>query len=104
MAIEAFSPSASVVGTITGGNTELARVLIQSGGNAQAAAAKSIESIFSSRIDRALANLGSSNTSAITDKLLREQSQLIDRKARVNEAIGVISKALDQFQYLKNYS
>ncbi len=103
MAIEAFSPSASVVGTITGGNTELARVLIQSGGNAQAAAAKSIESIFSSRIDRALANLGSSNTSAITDKLLREQSQLIDRKARVNEAIGVISKALDQFQYLKNH-
>lgn len=103
MAVEAFSPSASVVGTLTGGNTSLARVLVQSGGNAQTSAARSIEQVFASRIDKALAGLGSTNSSAITDKLLRDQSQLIERKGRVNEAIGVISKALDQFQYLKNH-
>ncbi len=103
MAIEAFSPSASIVGTITGGNTAIGHALIQRGGNAQLTAARSIEKIFASRIDKALANLGASNTTAIADKLLREQSQLIDRKERVNEAIGVISKALDQFQYLKNH-
>ena len=103
MPLDAFSPSATIIGSLTGGVTSVDRILVNRSGQAQAQAAKSIQNLFASRIDGALANLGASNSTAISEQLLRDQSHLISRKERVNQAIGVISQALDQFDYLKNH-
>ena len=103
MPLDAFSPSATIIGSLTGGVTSVDRILVNRSGQAQAQAAKSIQNLFASRIDGALANLGASNSTAISEQLLRDQSHLNSRKERVNQAIGVISQALDQFDYLKNH-
>jgi hypothetical protein len=103
MPLDAFSPSASIVGALSGGVTSVDRALVNQSGQAQNQAARSIQQLFSSRIDNALANLGASNSTAISEQLLRDQSHLISRKERVNQAIGVISQALDQFEYIKNH-
>ncbi len=103
MPLEAFSPSATLVGTLTGGVTSIDRTLVNQSGRAQTQAAKSVQKLFASRIDAALIDLGKSNSTAISEQLLRDQSQLISRKARVNEAIDVINQALDQFDHLKSH-
>tara|TARA_B100000315_G_scaffold249276_2_gene280253 strand:- start:2117 stop:3337 length:1221 start_codon:yes stop_codon:yes gene_type:complete len=103
MPLEAFSPSATLVGTLTGGITSVERTLIAQSGRAQNQAARSVQKLFASRIDEALINLGRSNSTAISEQLLRDQSQLISRKERVNQAINVINQALDQFDHLKNH-
>jgi hypothetical protein len=103
MPLDAFSPSATIVGALSEGVTSVDRVLVNQSGQAQSQAARSIQQLFSSRIDNALADLGASNSTAISEQLLRDQSHLISRKERVNQAIGVISQALDQFDYIKNH-
>ena len=103
MPLEAFSPSATLVGTLTGGVTSIDRTLVNQSGRAQTQAAKSVQKLFASRIDAALIDLGKSNSTAISEQLLRDRSQLISRKARVNEAIDVINQALDQFDHLKSH-
>ena len=103
MPLAAFSPSATLIGTLTGGITSIDRVLVTQSGRAQSQAARSMQQLFSSRIDAALANLGASDSTAISEQLLRDQSHLISRKERMNQAIGVLNQALDQFEYLKNH-
>ena len=103
MPLEAFSPSATLVGTLTGGVTSIDRTLINQSGRAQTLAARSVQKLFASRIDAALIDLGRSNSTAISEQLLRDQSHLISRKERVNQAVGVLNQALDQFDYLKNH-
>jgi len=103
MPLDAFSPSATIIGALSGGVTSVDRVLVNQSGQAQSQAARSIQQLLSSRIDNALKNLGASNSTAISEQLLRDQSHLISRKERVNQAIGVISQALDQFDYIKNH-
>lgn len=103
MLLDAFSPSATLIGSLTGGVTSVNRTLLNQSGQIQVQAAKNIRNLFSSRIDSALANLGAANSTAISEQLLRDQSQLISRKGRVNEAISVINKALNQFDYIKNH-
>lgn len=103
MALAAFDPAITIVNTLSGGINTTDRVLLLSRGTAQARAAQSLTNQFTSRIDAALAELDSTATSPITEALLRQQSQLISRKDRINDAIGVINQAFDQIAYLKNH-
>ena len=103
MPLEAFSPTSSVVGALTGGVTAVDRSLLLSHGTAQTRAAQSIQNNFGSRIDTALAKLNSATATPLTDALRRDQAVLTGRKERLNDAIEVVNKSLGQFQYLKNH-
>ena len=103
MPLEAFSPTASVVGILTGGVTAVDRSLLLMQGTAQTRAAKSIQTNFSSRIDAALTKLNSAAATPLTDALRRDQAILTGRKERINDSIDVVNKSLGQFQYLKNH-
>ena len=101
MPLEAFSSTASIVGVLNQGVTEVGRSLLLNGRSNQTKAAESIQGIFASRIDAALANLNAANSTPISDSLRREQAILTGRKERINDAINVINKSLKQFQFLK---
>ena len=103
MPLEAFSPTASVVGILTGGVTAVDRSLLLRQGTAQTRAAKSIQTNFSSRIDAALAKLNSAASTPLTDALRQDQAILTGRKERLNDSIDVVNKSVGQFQYLKNH-
>ncbi|MDP6427958.1 MAG: hypothetical protein QF393_08070, partial [Rhodospirillales bacterium] len=103
MAVAAFDPAITIVNTLSGGINTTDRVLVLSRGTAQSLAAQSLTDQFTSRIDAALAQLDRAATSPISEALLRQQSQLISRKDRINDAIGVINQAFDQIAYLKNH-
>ena len=103
MPLEAFSSTASIVGTLNGGVTAIDRSLLLAQGTAQTRASQNIQSTFSSRIDAALAKLNGSTSTPLTDALRREQAILTGRKERVTEAVDVINKSLDQIQFLKNH-
>ena len=103
MPLDAFSPSATLIGALSGGVTSVERALINQNSEAQNQAAKSIQNIFASRIDAALKNLGAANSTAITEQLLRDQSHLISRKERINQAVAVVSQALEQVNYIKGH-
>ena len=103
MPLDAFSPSATIVGTLTGGVTSVGRTLINQSGLAQSQAAKNIQRIFSSRIENAMAKLGASNSTASSEQLLRDQSRLISRKEQISESVGIISQSLNQINYIKNH-
>jgi hypothetical protein len=92
----------ALVTAFTGGVTSVSRAMVNSQGNAQAAATKSIDALFSSRIDAARSALNDSTVQA-TVGLLRQKSLLVGRKDRLNEALNVLGKAQDQFVYLKNH-
>lgn len=103
MALAAFDPTITIVNTLSGGVNTIDRVLLLSRGAAQSAAAASLTSLFASRIDAALARLDQSATTPLSEALLRQQSGLISRKDRVNDAIGVLNKAFTQIGFLKNH-
>ena len=103
MPLEAFSPTSSVVGILTGGVTAVDRSLLLRHGTAQTQAAQSIQNNFGSRIDAALAKLNNAIATPLTDALRRDQALLTGRKERLNDSIDVINKSLGQFQYLKNH-
>lgn len=101
MALEAFSSSASLVGTLNGGVTSVDRSLLLKQGNVQVAAVKQLESGFKSRIDEALAELDAKISSPKIEGLQREQSLLISRKERINSGVEVVNKSLFQITFLK---
>ncbi len=103
MALAAFDPTITLVNTLSGGVNTIDRVLLLSRGAAQSAAAASLTSLFASRIDAALARLDQSATTPLSEALLRQQSGLISRKERVNDAIGVLNQAFTQIGFLKNH-
>jgi len=103
MALAAFDPTITIVNTLSGGVNTIDRVLLLSRGAAQSAAAASLTSLFASRIDAALARLDQSATTPLSEALLRQQSGLISRKERVNDAIGVLNQAFTQIGFLKNH-
>ena len=89
MPLEAFSSTASIVGALNQGVTEVGRSLLLKSGITQTTAAGSIQNIFASRIDTALANLNAANSTPISDSLRQEQAILTGRKDRINNAINV---------------
>ena len=101
--LPAFDPRVTVANTLSGGVNTTNRALLLSQGTSQVTAAGSLQAQFASRIYKALANLNSASSSAVGDSLLREQARLIGNKARLNEAIEVVSKAVAQFDFLKNH-
>jgi len=103
MPLEAFSSTASIVGALNQGVTEVGRSLLLKSGITQTTAAGSIQNIFASRIDTALANLNAANSTPVSDSLRQEQAILTGRKDRINNAINVLNKSLNQFQFLKNH-
>jgi len=103
MPLDAFSSTASIVGTLNGGVTAVDRSILLSQGVAQTRASQSIQSSFSSRIDAALAKLNGTTSTPLTDALRREQAILTGRKERLNEAVDILNKSLDQFQFLRNH-
>ena len=103
MPLEAFRPTSSVVGILTGGVTAVDRSLLLSHGTAQTQAVQSIQNNFGSRIDAALAKLNSATATPLTDALRHDQAVLTGRKERLNDSIDVVNKSLGQFQYLKNH-
>lgn len=103
MAITAFDPTITIVNTLSGGVNSVDRVLVLSRGAAQSTAAASLTNQFASRIDAALAKLDQSATTPISEALLRQQSQLISRKDRINDAVGILNQAFTQIGFLKNH-
>jgi len=103
MAATAFDPTITIVNTLSGGVNSIDRVLLLSRGTAQATAATSLTNQFASRIDAALAKLDKGATTPISEALLRQQSQLISRKDRINDAIGVLNQAFTQIGFLRNH-
>ncbi len=103
MPVEAFSSISSIVGALNGGITDIDRILLSGRGISQVQAAQSIQNQFASRIDAAISKLDSSQSTAITNNLFFQQSLLLGRKERINDAIGVLNQALDQFFYLRNH-
>jgi hypothetical protein len=102
MSLDDFNIS-PLVGALNGGIINIESALINQSGKAQRSSAATVQEIFTSRIDAALNKLSSSNSSAISDKLLRDQSQLISNKERLTETVGVLSKAINQIGYLKSH-
>jgi hypothetical protein len=103
MALAAFDPTITIVNTLSGGVNSIHRVLVLARGSAQATAASSLTNQFASRIDAALALLDRSATTPLSEALLRQQSQLISRKERINDSIGVLNQAFTQIGFLKNH-
>lgn len=103
MAITAFDPTVTIVNTLSGGVNSVDRVLVLARGNAQSIAASSLTNQFASRIDAALAKLDQGATTPISEALLRQQSQLISRKDRINDAIGVLNQSFTQIGFLRNH-
>ncbi|MCD6074210.1 MAG: hypothetical protein K0Q70_1093 [Rhodospirillales bacterium] len=101
--IPQFDPRVTVVNTLSGGINSSDRALLNMQGTQQARAAASLQKQFGSRIDAALAQFQDAGNSPIVDSLLRQQSDLAGRKARINEAVTVVKQALSQFDYLKNH-
>jgi len=101
--IPQFDPRVTVVNTLSGGVNSSDRALLNMQGTQQARAAASLQKQFGSRIDAALAQFQNAGNSPIVDSLLRQQSDLAGRKARINEAITVVKQSLSQFNYLKNH-
>ncbi|NQV54519.1 MAG: hypothetical protein HQ503_01555, partial [Rhodospirillales bacterium] len=77
--------------------------LLLSRGATPSTAANSLRTQYASRLETALAAFNASSSNPTAEALLRNQSQLIDRKSRVNEAVGVINQALSQTTYLRNH-
>ncbi len=103
MQLDTFNNATTIVGALTGGVTSVERALLEKAGRAQNVAANSVHKVMSSRIDMALANLSNSNSTAITDHLMRTQSHLISRKENINEAITVLSKSLAQVNDIRTH-
>ena len=103
MAATAFDPTISIVNTLSGGVNSIDRVLVLARGNAQSIAASSLTKQFASRIDAALAKLDQSATTPISEALLHQQSQLISRKDRINDSIGVLNQSFTQIGFLRNH-
>ncbi len=101
--IPQFDPRVTVVNTLSGGVNTSDRVLLNMQGTQQARAAASLQKQFGSRVDAALAQFQDAGNSPIVDSLLRQQSDLAGRKARVTEAVTVVKQALAQFGYLNNH-
>jgi hypothetical protein len=101
--IPQFDPRVTVVNTLSGGVNTSDRALLNMQGTQQSRAAAALQKQFGSRIDAALAQFQDAGNSPIVDSLLRQQSDLAGRKARINEAVTVVKQALSQFDYLKNH-
>lgn len=101
--IPQFDPRVTVVNTLSGGINSSDRALLNMQGTQQARAAAALQKQYGSRIDAALAQFQKASDSPIVDSLLRQQSDLASRKARVTEAVTVVQQALSQFGYLSNH-
>ncbi len=100
--IPQFDSRVTIVNTLTNGVNSSDRALLLAQGTQQSRAAQNLQSQYSSRIDAALARLRSAGNSAIVDDLLRQQSALASRKARVTEAVSVLQQGLSQFDSIKS--
>ena len=103
MALAAFDPAITIANTLSGGINSVDRVLVLARGTAQTQAASSLTGQFQSRIDAALAKLDHAATTPLSEALLHQQSQLISRKDRINDAIGVLNQAFTQVGFLRNH-
>ena len=103
MQLDEFNRTNSLVGAINGGVTRIDRALLNIGSLAKNQAADSVQKIMAARIDKALAHLSSSPTTAQSDNLRTNQSLLIGKKAGINEAIEVVSKSLAQINDIRNH-
>ena len=102
MPLEAFNSSASIIDVLTGGVNSVGRSLLFGQQGIQTNAVRSIEESFASRIDEAIARLNQTDTSPRISALRREQSILVSRKTRLNEAIELLNKTLTQTKLIKN--
>ncbi len=103
MTLIAFDPYATIPSLLTGGVGSVDRVLVNGQSSAQRSAATRIADIFNKRVVAGRQALAESTSTPITERLLREQSLLIGRKDRLNEAVGVLSKAITQIGYLEGH-
>jgi hypothetical protein len=103
MQLDEFNRTSSLVGALNGGVTSIERALLNIGSLAKNQAASSVQKIMASRIDKALAKLNNSPTTALSDQLKINQSLLISRKNGVNESIEVVSKSLAQINDIRNH-
>ena len=103
MQLDEFNRTNSLVGAINGGVTRIDRALLNIGSLAKNQAADSVQKIMAARIDKALAHLSSSPTTAQSDNLRTNQSLLIGKKAGINEAIEIVSKSLAQINDIRNH-
>jgi hypothetical protein len=103
MQLDEFNRTNSLVGAINGGVTRIDRALLNIGSLAKNQAADSVQKVMAGRIDKALAHLSSSPTTAQSDNLRTNQSLLIGKKAGINEAIEVVSKSLAQINDIRNH-
>ena len=92
MQLDEFNRINSLVGAINGGVTRIDRALLNIGSLAKNQAADSVQKIMAARIDKALAHLSSSPTTAQSDNLRTNQSLLIGKKAGINEAIDIAER------------
>jgi len=102
MPLEAFNSSASIIDVLTGGVNSVGRSLLLGQQGIQTNAVRSIEESFASRIDEAIARLNQTDTSPKISALRREQSILVSRKERLNQAIELLNKTLTQTKLIKN--
>jgi len=101
MPLEAFNSSASIINVLTGGVNSVGRSLLLGQQDIQTNAVRSIEESFASRIDESIARLNQTDTSPKISSLRREQSILVSRKERLNQAIELLNKTLTQTKLIK---
>ncbi len=102
-ALAAFDPQVTAINTLTGGVNSIDRALVLGQGQAQTAAARSIGALFTNRLNEARAALAAGASSPLIDSLARQQSLLVSRQERVNEALAVLNQADTQITYIKGW-
>ena len=103
MQLDTFNKATTLVGALNRGITTVERVLLNKSNVSKDRAANNVHEILTSRIDKALSNLSRANSTALSDNLLLNQSQLISRKDGINEAITVLSKSLAQINDIRTH-
>ena len=101
MPLEAFNSSASIISVLNGGVNSVGRSVLLGQQSIHADAVRSIEESFASRIDEAKALFNQTDISPKVEALRREQTILVSRKARLNQAIELLNKTLTQTKLIK---